>query len=1481
MKSKAIVLALLAFAFGAQAAVVSSQQAAVAAGAWARLGKGAALGAHLGEKVLSSREIVVENGCSFHVVRLESGTVFLSGDTDFEPVIAFTSNPDVTLEKGTPLYDLLCGDMRARVGDRARQRQAAVSAGLSPSVGAPASVGRANSQWALLLAASPKTASAAVSSAKPVASLAQDEIYVAPMLKTQWSQQTAGGKPCYNYYTPNNWPCGCSATAMAQVMRYHAFPTEPLDAEATFEIAVGKEKKSVTFELGESGAFDWEKMVDVPERTALTEEQCEAIGKLTYNAGVALHMEYGKEGSSALPENEWPAFKAFGYQGGQVFWDGTSYSTGEGGLHTAATRHNVLLTSLDAGLPVLLSIYGYAKVGGEMIKDSAHWSGHAVVGDGYGFKTIGETSTEYMHINLGWAGSDDAWYNIPEIDCSSAGAIAGGSPYDFLYLGGAAYGISPAEVKEIVSGRVSNEDGKGLENITVTASDPVSGAEIATAQTGPQGVFFFQFDSETSYKIKAETTEGRKLIAILDDPVKVGRTVADSDTGIVKSAAFVGSRWLGDIVLKDPTVAVVDGSSGETVLETPTLEQAFEAARTVPQPTLKILFETRLRKSVSVDFACTVVATNDDPYAASIVCADGAALTVDAGGAVTLTNVVFGKTSATPVSVKAGGLVRLGGTVDFSAAEGVVALDLAEATGLTVFAPLTKGFALACEGAMNLGDAFGRTEGLDEAAATASAQLIANADFENGEVRGSAQETGGAFALVWAEVPVPVEESAGYFLNPDGTPNASARLDFLFDKFVKAAGTLPEGAARIVVRKSGALKDRYTLAHDVELVGERDAFGDWPTVTAAKDAGFVLADDCAFDVKNFRFAAHEGAPILDVQGATGTVSACEFTDILGTTGVAGALAVRAQGHVTVRDCLFDDCRTTRTQLNCYGGAITIKDEGSHLSIFDSTIQNCFANAYGGGLYAEKGASLEIGGKLVVRDNMDGTATSNIYLAHTNVTLSVAEKLTGGTGAVGVRIYKGNSAGYRFAEIGGDMDASEVLVSAQSFACDADAGLEACDFNNAGEWFAWRTHVEDRSVDKSQAVAEVRRAGEATGRYYGTLADAFADLGAADGTLTLLADCDFVDDVTLAGAVTITSEGGPFTVTRANASALFVAKEATLTLTDVVMAGGGVPVGGVQPVSRAFLCVDGGALDLQDGVTLRGLYGDGSRASGAVAVYNGGTLTLNDGAQIVDCGNVWTSAADATGYGAVSVDAGTVMLRGGEISGCTAYAYGGGLFAGNGSTVRISGAVTLTGSTDAAGGACNLTVADKSSLELDGKLTGTVGVKRAFSAPLDVFGRVTADLEFVALTNSAAHFANDETGAYGMAVTNAASDKTFLVWSTAIGEDGSVVLTQDGEAATYWCVGDIPPKTPKAVPLPIAFSALATPVEPETYVISVTAAVSKCWYSLYETNSLTGGFKTEGVQPVARKQATEDGTITFTRPKTGESLFWKVVASPEE
>ena len=114
-------------------------------------------------------------------------------------------------------------------------------------------------------------------------------------------------------------------------------------------------------------------------------------------------------------------------------------------------------------------------------------------------------------------------------------------------------------------------------------------------------------------------------------------------------------------------------------------------------------------------------------------------------------------------------------------------------------------------------------------------------------------------------------------------------------------------------------------------------------------------------------------------------------------------------------------------------------------------------------------------------------------------------------------------------------------------------------------------------------------------------------------------------------------------------------------------------------------------------------------------------------------------------------------------------------------------------------------------------------------------------------------------------------------------DMNATLTIEGVDEPTWPPQPLPP-TPSTVaqPVPIDFVALASG-DGSKWIISVTDAVENCWYSLFETNSLVGGFKIEGIEPVTRRRAAASDvpTMVFERPRTDENVFWRVNAAAED
>jgi hypothetical protein len=289
------------------------------------------------------------------------------------------------------------------------------------------------------------------------------DVRVAPLTQTLWSQASAGDYgqvACYNYYTPpygagnlNNYYSGCVATAMAQLMYYYKYPTVSVGT-GSFLIQVNGVSQYWNLRGGDGagGSYAWSSM-PLSVGTTPPVAQCQAIGALVADAGVAVGMNYGPSGSSAVTLNARDSLvSTFRYSGGTKGYNNTA--------DLGTSLRGMMNPNLDARMPVLLGISGAG--------------GHAVVADGYGY----DSGTLYHHLNLGWSGDSTAWYALPTIDTSQG---------TFTVVHSCVYNLYTNGSGEIISGRVVDQNVVPIPNATVTATR--TGGGVYTATTDVKGIY--------------------------------------------------------------------------------------------------------------------------------------------------------------------------------------------------------------------------------------------------------------------------------------------------------------------------------------------------------------------------------------------------------------------------------------------------------------------------------------------------------------------------------------------------------------------------------------------------------------------------------------------------------------------------------------------------------------------------------------------------------------------------------------------------------------------------------------------------------------------------------------------------------------------------------------------------------------------------------------------------------------------------------
>ena len=272
----------------------------------------------------------------------------------------------------------------------------------------------------------------AVSSALMVSSAAAEglpsieDVRVDALVSSHWGQKTDTGysntgKPCFNYFTPNNYPCGCVATPIAQLLRYWQYPAS-VKSGVSRCLVDGVERQ---LEYG-GVEYDYDAMPYVP--AGADERQRSAIGRLTFDCAASLHSMFSSGNTFAYGMVAFVQLREiFGYANAIGYVPAKSSGP-------SAPMKNAIIANLDAKCPVMITLFA-----------SASGMTHQALIDGYGY----HGGRLYFHFNLGWCNvrDDDAWYELDRTVDQASGCY-----YDLI--DGLVYNIFPNRTGDVLSGRV-------------------------------------------------------------------------------------------------------------------------------------------------------------------------------------------------------------------------------------------------------------------------------------------------------------------------------------------------------------------------------------------------------------------------------------------------------------------------------------------------------------------------------------------------------------------------------------------------------------------------------------------------------------------------------------------------------------------------------------------------------------------------------------------------------------------------------------------------------------------------------------------------------------------------------------------------------------------------------------------------------------------------------------------------------------------
>lgn len=239
---------------------------------------------------------------------------------------------------------------------------------------------------------------------------------VAPLLgNIEWDQTSPYNNMCPKYDSVHVAATGCVATAMAQVMAYYKYPKQ-LKADIPGYVnrwnGIPMEIPTIT---QEESVYDWDNMLPKYNKEAnATQQQKDAVAKLMYHCGAAVRMSYGPESGAAVSSSK--LAKYFGYDA-DLMMDLSRSS------FTLDKWMQIIDTELAAGRPVLY--------GGQSSEN-----GHQFICDG-------KDENGLYHINWGWSGNQNAYFDLSILNPEKGGTGSGSAADGFNRYCTMTIGIAP------------------------------------------------------------------------------------------------------------------------------------------------------------------------------------------------------------------------------------------------------------------------------------------------------------------------------------------------------------------------------------------------------------------------------------------------------------------------------------------------------------------------------------------------------------------------------------------------------------------------------------------------------------------------------------------------------------------------------------------------------------------------------------------------------------------------------------------------------------------------------------------------------------------------------------------------------------------------------------------------------------------------------------------------------------------------------
>lgn len=292
--------------------------------------------------------------------------------------------------------------------------------------------------------------------------LAADSTYrqprVAPLLAdVAWGQSEPYNNLCPMYDGQRRTVTGCVATAMAQLMMYYQYP-QTLQSDIPAYQTQSYQLNMPSVSAGER--YDWDNMLPQYSGSAYTAAQANAVAKLMYHCGLSAKADYGPStGTNCTPD---VLVKYWEYDPDVIKQ-----------LNREGFSLREWTAILDAELRASRPVY---------------YSGVSFTSGGHAFLCDGADGDGLYHINWGWSGWSNGYFDITILNSDYSGTESATAPADgFNYSCSMIVGIMPdngvTDAPLIVTPLLTAIEGEGVgcELLTTERADTSGSFRLSIA----------------------------------------------------------------------------------------------------------------------------------------------------------------------------------------------------------------------------------------------------------------------------------------------------------------------------------------------------------------------------------------------------------------------------------------------------------------------------------------------------------------------------------------------------------------------------------------------------------------------------------------------------------------------------------------------------------------------------------------------------------------------------------------------------------------------------------------------------------------------------------------------------------------------------------------------------------------------------------------------------------------------------------------